>query len=147
MRTFIPDPSWPAWELGHTRGRGITSCLFSPERQIRRAHGSSRGGLSATVKSPPDFPSDKPNKLNFFRLIDQLTSERCNAATWIFFHAAYLASGHRGAESNVKLQRDQELCWSPHASARALRWVPKPTCNYLWLEGAPHGQKRNISSG
>lgn len=105
------------------------------------------GGLSATVKSPPDFPSDKPNKLNFFRLIDQLTSERCNAATWIFFHAAYLASGHRGAESNVKLQRDQELCWSPHASARALRWVPKPTCNYLWLEGAPHGQKRNISSG
>lgn len=37
------------------------------------------------VKSPPDLPSDKPKKLNFFRLVDQLTSERHNAATWIIF--------------------------------------------------------------
>lgn len=48
------------------------------------------------VKSPPGFPSDKLNKLNFFRLIDQLTSERHNEATLIFFFpcSVSLTSAH-----------------------------------------------------
>lgn len=87
------------------------------------------GVLSAMVKSPPDFPSDKPNKLNFFRLVDQFTSERRNAATWIFFFPVQRVSWMScRSESNAEWKKDQELCQSPHTSARALRWVPKPTC-------------------
>lgn len=56
------------------------------------ADSSSLKGLSAVVKSPPDFSSDKLNELNFLRLIDQLTSEKHSADTWILFHAVCLMS-------------------------------------------------------
>lgn len=93
MHTFILDPSWPAWAHmwpQHHVAPLLTVAVDPPGTWLFL------GGLSAVVKSPPGFPSDKLNKLNFFRLIDQLTSERHNEATLIFFFpcSVSLTSGH-----------------------------------------------------
>lgn len=102
----------------------VASCRASPTDPLGTA--LPRGqGLSSTVTSPPDFPSDKPNKLCFFILIGQLTWERQRHG----FFFPYCVRRSCKSKSNVKWKRGQEFmlsggCPSPPRITYRLKALP-----------------------
>lgn len=112
MPAFIPSLSSPACAHAQPWHRVVPPTMDPLGTALPRGQ-----GLSATVTSPPDFPSDKPNKFGFFSLIGQLTSERLGqSATGIF-----LLSCQEVARVQVKCRAEEG------SGVHALRWVPKPT--------------------
>lgn len=100
---------------------GIVSCL--PDGSS--GHSSSQGqGLSATLTSPPEFPSDKPNKPCFFSLISQLTSDR-------LLHGFFPLLCQEVVQVQVKWERGQESTLSggcPNPPRTTCGWKALPIC-------------------
>lgn len=136
MPAFIPSLSSPACAHAQPWHRVVPPTMNPLGTALPRGQ-----RLSATVTSPPDFPSDKPNKFGFFSLIGQLTSERQLRG---FFSSRVRRS--RRSKSNVERKRGQESmlsggCPSPPRITCGLKALPMegrettPVFNFLVQAG------------